>query len=257
MSERLPELVAMSRFLGDPAHDLAILAEGNTSCNEEGSFWVKASGFSLNGIGPEGFVRCRPEPLLESFGTSPTDAAVSELLLSCRSGDGQKPSVEAFMHAWLLTLPGVEFVGHVHPTAILALLCSAGAEGLCSMRFFPDDVVCCGVATAWVPYVDPGLFLAEAIKESVTNFGRVHGEPPKVIWMQNHGMIALGRTANEVKSAIMMNVKVARVVQMAGGLGAVEKGSLTPLSAETVERIHSRPDEHYRQELLWKLGAGD
>lgn len=169
----------------------------------------------------------------------------------------RRPSVEAFMHAWLLTLPGVEWVGHVHPTAVLALLCSPGAQGLCRMRFFPDEVVCCGPATCWVPYVDPGLPLAEKIKEAVTNFINEHEEAPKVVWLQNHGVIALGRTALEVESAILMNDKAARVVLAAGGLQAVEKDRIVPLSPLAVDRIHSRPDEHHRQKLLWKTGGGN
>lgn len=163
-----------------------------------------------------------------------------------------RPSVEAFMHAWLLTLPGVEFVGHVHPTAVLSLVCSPDAQGLCRMRFFPDEVVCCGVATAWVSYVDPGLPLAAKIRDSVTHFVKEHGETPKVIWMQNHGLIALGRSPLEVETAILINVKASRMILMAGGLGAVEKDKIVPLSPATVERIRTRPDEHYRQQLLWK-----
>lgn len=161
------------------------------------------------------------------------------------------------MHAWLLTLPGVEFVGHVHPTAVLSLVCSPSAQQLCRMRFFPDEVVCCGLATAWVPYADPGLPLADKIKESVSNFVREHSEAPKVVWLQSHGVIALGRSAAEVESALLMNDKAARVVLSAGGLQAVEKDRIVPLSPQVVERIRSRPDEHYRQELLWKIGGTD
>lgn len=247
-------LVQLSRRLGEPSADLAILAEGNTSCVEGASFWVKASGNSLRDIEADGFVLCEPSPLIEAFDRQLTDEEVTNLLARSTKSSSRRPSVEAFMHAWLLSLPGVTHVGHVHPTPILSLVCSPSAQSLCRMRFFPDEVVCCGVATAWVPYVDPGLQLAVRIKESVTKFVREHGESPKVIWLQNHGVIALGRSPLEVESAILMNVKAARVILMAGGIPAVEKDKIIPLSPANVERIHSRPDEHHRQELLWKLG---
>lgn len=252
MSSRLEELVALSRRLGEPAADLAILAEGNTSCRDGNRFWVKASGHSLREIDKGGFVQCEFDQLNAAFGRNLSDEEVRETLLrSTVAGSLQRPSVEAFMHSWLLTVPGVEFVGHVHPTACLALLCTPGSQILCRMRFFPDEVVCCGATSAWVPYVDPGLPLAEKIAASVTSFIREQGEPPKVIWLQNHGIIALGRTAHEVESALLMTAKAAQVVLLGGGLKAVEKEMIVPLTAAAVNRIRTRPDEHYRQSLLW------
>ena len=51
MSEQLGQLVTMSGNLGDPANDYVILGEGNSSAIvDENSFWVKASGTSMNGI---------------------------------------------------------------------------------------------------------------------------------------------------------------------------------------------------------------
>ena len=254
------ELVQLSIRLAKPERDLVILAEGNTSCRDGSHFWVKASGASLCDITESGFVACEFQPLLGAMDREATDLEAQEALtLSCVTSKSPqaRPSVEAFMHAWLLTLPGVHFVGHVHPTAVLALVCSMDASDLCRMRFFPDEVVCCGPVTAWVPYIDPGLPLAVKIREVVSNFVRENGEAPKVIWMQNHGLIALGRTALEVESAILMSVKASQMVVLAGGLQAVTKNKLLPLTAATVERIKSRPDEHYRQELLWKIGGKD
>ncbi|RYF98699.1 MAG: hypothetical protein EON94_12660 [Caulobacteraceae bacterium] len=43
------------------------------------------------------------------------DTGVREILAASRADDGPlMPSVETFMHAWLLTLPGVNVVGHCH-----------------------------------------------------------------------------------------------------------------------------------------------
>ncbi|RYG25756.1 class II aldolase [bacterium] len=238
------EAAALARVLGDPAHDLAMLAEGNTSAREDAeSFWVKASGLSMREIGPEGFVRVAFGPVLEAQGLD--DASVRALLASSRLESGPlMPSVETFMHAWLLTLPGVTVVGHCHPTDLLPILCRPDAEERAKERFFPDEIVCCGPASAWVPYVDPGLPLAAAVREGVEAFVREWGSVPKTIWMGNHGLIALGANRREVEAATLMSAKAARV-----RLG----GATQPLSREQVERIATRPDEHYRQRLLWQL----
>ena len=54
----LTELLAMSRNLGDPSLDYAILGEGNTSARADAdTFWVKASGASMRTLEPSGLVR--------------------------------------------------------------------------------------------------------------------------------------------------------------------------------------------------------
>jgi L-ribulose-5-phosphate 4-epimerase len=238
------EAAALACVLGDPSHDLAILAEGNTSAREDDtSFWVKASGLSMRDIAPEGFVRVAFEPILAAEGLD--DTAVRELLASSRVEAGPLlPSVETFMHAWLLTLPGVAVVGHCHPTDMLPILCRQDAHAECQRRYFPDEIVCCGPASAWVPYVDPGLPLARAVREGVEAYIEEWGSVPKTIWMGNHGLIALGANRREVESATLMSAKAARL-----RLG----GATVALTRAQVERIATRPDEHYRQRLLWQV----
>jgi hypothetical protein len=61
--------------------------------------------------------------------------------------------------------------------------------------------------------------------------------------MQNHGLIALGKTASEVENITAMYVKTARVI-----LGACALGGLRFLTPHDVARIHTRPDELYRRQ---------
>ena len=251
----MDELVALSRFLGEPARGFAILAEGNTSIKLGTNFWVKASGASLENCTAQHFVQCRQQPFLDALHGELSDLGVQDLLKNSLAGsqvEGEVPSVEAFMHAWLLNLPGIECVGHVHPISNLSILCHPNSKKLATMRFFPDEVVCCGVASAWVPYVDPGLKLAQAIRDSLSTFHNEFGHFPKIINLQSHGIIAIGSSTAQVKSALLMAQKVATVISMAGGISAVLSGSFQPLPTAEVERIASRKDEHYRQQQLWK-----
>jgi len=254
MPDVLDELVQLTRLLGDPSLDLAILAEGNASARrDDATFYVKGSGLGMQDIHAEGMAIVRMEPILSAMdGRSLDDAEVRELLSTSRA-DGvtaRMPSVETFMHAFLLSLPDVLFVGHTHPTPLLSLLSLQSAPELAVQRLFPDEIVCCGPATCFVPYSDPGLPLARAIRNNVRAYIRAHGETPKTIWLQNHGLIALGRSPREVESATRMGVKAARV-----WLGAMQTGQpLHPLTPTQIARIHTRPDEHYRQRLLWAVG---
>jgi rhamnose utilization protein RhaD (predicted bifunctional aldolase and dehydrogenase) len=244
----LTQLVTMSNNLGDSALDYVILGGGNTSARADAdTFWIKASGTELRTIDRAGFVRVhfnRVLALLDEGDLS--DDAIREGLEAAKVDRAVtvRPSVETVLHALALQLEGVSFVGHTHPTAVNALLCSQKAEEATSGRLFPDHIVYCGPASAYVPYTDPGVPLARAVRDSIAQYIDAHYEIPKVILMQNHGLIALGRTAQEVEDITAMVVKAARVL-----IGTYALGGPHFLAAESVARIHTRPDEAYRRKL--------
>lgn len=247
----LEELLILSRRLGDPGRDWAILGEGNSSARLDGeTFYVKASGSQLATIEKSHFSEVRTAPILEALGSTRnfTDAEVKDLLLSSCVGDtGKMPSVETLLHAYLLSLEGVTFVGHTHVTTINGILCSE--NGWQTMvrggRMFPDEIVVCGEAPCCVPYVDPGLPLARELRDRVEAYIDEYGAWPKTIYMQNHGFIAVGKSSKEVESITMMADKSARVM-----LGAMACGGPAFLSEANVRRIATRPDEHYRQKAI-------
>jgi len=250
VTRTLDDLVSLSRYLGDPANDLAILGEGNTSALADAmSFYVKESGKALSEAGPDSFVLVRFDTVLRALDGQPLDDnQIRRLLLESRvgcEGDRPRPSVETFLHAYLLSLPDVGFAAHSHPTAVNAILCSVNARQAVSGRLFPDEVVCCGPAVCFVEYTDPGIALAQALRREVEGFIAAHDMSPRVILMQNHGMIATGKTARDAVTATAMYVKTARVL-----LGAYAMGGPRFMSTDNVERIHTRPDESYRKRLI-------
>jgi rhamnose utilization protein RhaD (predicted bifunctional aldolase and dehydrogenase) len=246
--EILAQLVGLSRHLGDPVLDYVILGEGNTSARiDADTFWVKASGVELRTIEASGFVRVRFDRLLSLLEAAElNDAQVKAELEAARANPeaSARPSVETVLHAVVLQLDGIRFVGHTHPTAVNAVLCSQKAEEAIAGRLFPDEIVYCGPAPIYLPYTDPGVPLARAVRDSVEPYLDKYGEVPKVILMQNHGLIALGQTAAEVERITAMAVKAAQVL-----LGTYALGGPHFLSPETAARIHTRPDEQYRRQL--------
>lgn len=251
-ADLLGRLVAMSHWLGDPARDLAILGEGNTSAwIDEDSFFVKASGMSLREIEPEGFVEISFAAMLGFLEHGHvSDEATTGALMASRVDPAvsPRPSVETPLHALALTVGGAKFVGHTHPTAINAIMCSQQAEEAIAGRLFPDEIVVCGLAPAFVPYTDPGLPLARKVWEALDDYIDTYREPPKVVLMQNHGFIALGQSPGEVQNVTAMYVKVARIL-----LGTYALGGPKFMTPDNVARIHSRPDEGYRRRELVSL----
>jgi rhamnose utilization protein RhaD (predicted bifunctional aldolase and dehydrogenase) len=250
MTDKLAALLKLSHDLGREDRNLAMLGEGNTSCRlDKDTFLVKASGSSLANLEEGQLVACRFAALLPLLKAGPmTDAEVGQALLAARvDAAGPKPSVEAVFHAYLLSLPGIEVVGHTHPVAVNSILCAgdAPARRFADERRFPDEIVCCGAKSVLVPYVDPGTILAQKIAEETDKFITAENRPPRVVLLQNHGLIALGATTGAVLAATLMAEKTARIFA-----GAAAMGGSSALSAQNVARIDSRPDEHYRRRML-------
>jgi rhamnose utilization protein RhaD (predicted bifunctional aldolase and dehydrogenase) len=175
-----------------------------------------------------------------------TDAQVGEALLAARVDPAaKKPSIESVFHAWLLTLEGVKFVGHTHPLAVNQILCSPRARDFSERRMFPDEIVVCGAASVFVPYTDPGLPLAREIRDRTKAHIEKHGHAPRLILLQNHGLIAVGATPQAVLASTRMAVKAAAIF-----MGAAAMGGPVFLMPQHVERIAGRADEAYRQAQL-------
>ena len=244
----LTRLLDLSHELGREDRELSMLGEGNTSVRvTEETFLVKASGSKLGTLTAGNVTECRFEPLLALLDQKKVaDAKVDEALLAARvDPTAKKPSVEGMFHAWLLTLPGVNFVGHTHPVAINSIVTTNHGKTFATRRLCPDEIVCCGAEFVLVPYVDRGLELARAIRQALLSYVKRLSRPPRIILLENHGLIALGATPEAVKAATFMAVKAAKIYAAACALG-------TPrfLSTAVERRIAGRPDEHYREKMI-------
>ncbi|HAL56836.1 MAG TPA: aldolase [Bacteroidetes bacterium] len=237
-SSTVSALLDLSHDLGREDRGLAILGEGNTSARLSAStFLIKASGSNLKTLTRDDVVECDANlllPLLDrrSIGDEEVEAVLMSSRLDSRD---RKPSVEALFHAYLLMLPGIDFVGHTHATAVCSVLCSPRAREFAMMRLFPDEIVCCDVASVFVPYTDPGLPLAKAIRHRTTAFLKKYRRPPRVILLENHGIITIGRSIEAVTAAMLMAEKAARI-----WLGAASLGGPQFLPAKDIARIVGR-----------------
>src|SRR5271157_6085633 len=140
----LTDLLNLSHEIGREDRGLAILGEGNTSARlSDDTFLVKASGTCLGTLREVDLVECRFSallPLLER--ETMTDQEVDDCLLAARvDAAAKKPSVEAVFHGYLLTLPGIKFIGHCHATTVNQIMCSPRAREFAEHRMFPDEIV--------------------------------------------------------------------------------------------------------------------
>ncbi|NJK92665.1 MAG: class II aldolase [Blastochloris sp.] len=247
MSEILKELTTLSHDLGREDRKLAILGEGNTSADlGDGTFWVKGSGSSLGTMKPEQFARVHKREVLDFVEREASEQEVQDFLQACRVEPSMPhPSVETFLHALCLELGGAKWVGHTHTESMLSILASkAGAEPFLR-HIYPDVIVVCGRHVAVVPYVDPGLELARAVRGELIRFREAHGKGPKLLLMVNHGPVALGQSAREVFNILLMADKWARALNGMGTWGGPQY-----MSEADADRIDKRLDEAFRRRQI-------
>jgi rhamnose utilization protein RhaD (predicted bifunctional aldolase and dehydrogenase) len=249
----LEQLIWLSHELGREERQLAILGEGNTGAAcDDGAFWVKASGSQLSNITPQGFSRVRTAAVIDLLARDHMDdQEVARALMDALVDPTQRrPSVETFLHALCLHEGGAAWVAHTHAVSVNQILCSRlGAEPFLG-HLFPDGIVVCGRHPAVVPYVDPGFPLAVAVRAELRRYLDSHGHAPKLLLMVNHGLVALGQTAQEALNITLMADKWAKILA-----GTYLFGGPAYLLDQQAERIDNRLDEHYRRQQLHLGGA--
>src|SRR3989442_2664143 len=182
MKEKIAALIDLSHEIGRENRRLCILGEGNTSVKlSPTQFAVKASGCALATLTEAEVSVCDTAKILTVLEQkSMNDEAIDQALLDARvHGASKKPSVEAMFHGWLLSLEGVNFIGHCHALHANQILCSPRARDFAERRLFPDEIVYCGPASVFIPYVDPGLGLAREIRDRTNAFMQEKGFVPR------------------------------------------------------------------------------
>ncbi|MCH1881471.1 class II aldolase/adducin family protein [Agrococcus sp. ARC_14] len=274
-------LLALCHALGEPHRELAILGEGNvsvalggadaspddsatasadTSADRGARMLVKASGSTLGSAGADDLVECELAPILavldapvadghgtDGHGTDGLDAddAVTAALMASRvDPQAKRPSVEALLHAVVLSA-GAGAACHTHPVAANGILCSDRAELIAAGALFPDHVVVLGQHALFVPYLDPGLQLALHMRDALRAFAEEHGRLPKIAYLQNHGIFAIGDDPAECLRITEMADKHARILT-----AALAIGEPAFLDEAVLDRIENRADEHHRRRVL-------
>jgi rhamnose utilization protein RhaD (predicted bifunctional aldolase and dehydrogenase) len=211
----LKQLIEMTRELGKPSRDYVIQGEGNTSARiDEDTFWIKASGADPVSADAQSFLRVKLGDVLDIIdGPSMTEPEVRARLAAAKIEPDApgSPSIETATHALCLSLGEATFVGHTHPTPVNAILCAQDAEAAFAGSAYGHEALVCG-KPLFVPYAPVGQPLARVVREGLQTYKDQHGQPPRVILLQNHGLVALGRTPGEVLYITALMVKTARIL---------------------------------------------
>ena len=217
-------------MLLDLAHTIAeytICGEGNVSERQsEDTLLIKASGTSLHTLTEDDLVL--------------VDTDANQL-----NPNQKKPSIEVMFHAWIMKhFPEINYIAHTHPPKTTQILCSPVIKEFAFNRWFPDQIVRNGIISCLVPYAPPGARLLENVEEHVSNFVDVNGYFPKLILLENHGIITASPYQKDCASATLMCEKSADIF-----IGAKLLGGVNFLLEEEVNHLENCPEEQYRRRM--------
>ncbi len=249
-----------SRLLGgDPA--LVLHGGGNTSVKRTVTdrygdplevIAIKASGYDLATVPPEGHVPVRLDPVrrLRAFDELDDAAIVNELRLALLDHAAPTPSIETPVHA---VVPH-RYVDHTHADAVLALSNQTGGEALVRAAMGADVIV--------VPYVFPGFELAHAVADGLA------AQPDAVgmVWLK-HGVMTWGDTAQESyermvdlvtraeafaasRSGTTLEASTPSAWSQNEGAGAAALARVAPVVRGALARRTGDPDRPYRRVVL-------
>jgi len=214
MENALNELVRVSNIAGkDPR--LVLGGFGNTSVKTiDGKYmYIKASGTALKDMSrTKGWRRLKLQAVRDILNdrhiakASPqkrqnlmAKALICACDDKCRVAPG--PSVESCFHSLL-----GRYVIHLHPAAVLAYACARNGQQEMNRLFKGEKF-----APLWVAYTNPGYELAKRIKRLLSSYETRHGRWPRVIFLQNHGLVVSGCSSAAALGLVRRVVNKCRV----------------------------------------------
>ena len=213
--------------------------------------FMKASGFNLATIEPEGFTPLDLEYLkrLCALPELPDDAMAGEFLTHRLVPNAAAPSIETLSHAYI----PAKFIDHTHADAILVFTNQPEGDKLIREAL--------GDAVALVDYVKPGFTLTKAVIAAYD----AHPGSKALVWLQ-HGIMTWGETAREAYSAMIDLVTRAEefaarraskplIVVMPASLEDAQKrlATVAPMVRGLLAQASGDADRPYRRMVLRPL----
>ena len=150
---------------------------------------------------------------------------------------GAEPHEDLTLFACLLALdPALRVAVHVHPAIVDQIIASPRARQFADRRTVHNEVLALGSASLLVNYAEPGIALTREIQKKMILWRDRNKSVPRVILVQNHGVILLGATALALLRSIEALLKYAELFAGASLLGGPV--FLTPQAITQIEQHH-------------------
>lgn len=188
------ELVKISKYAGE-RFDLVQAGGGNSSVKfDNGEMVIKASGFLLSDVTSiNGYSRVtteaiskivKEESVICAESKRKREQVTSKLVNEATLDKINRPSIETLLHSFLL-----KYTLHTHPVVVNMIVIKENWKTILSGIFKDDEI-------AFVEYQTPGIELALNLSKELENINFI----PKIIFLQNHGLIVTSNDALEIES---------------------------------------------------------
>ena len=192
MSE-IKDFVEISKYAGERL-DLVQAAGGNSSVKlDNGEMFIKASGFLLSDVNEDsGYSRVytlpvaaiiRNKEIVNSVDKRQRESLTSKFLKEATIDKKNRPSIETLLHSMLM-----KYTLHTHSIVVNMIVVQEDWKEILN-TIFKEEVI------AFVSYETPGIELAIALEKELKNFNEI----PKIIVLQNHGLIVTSDNNNDIK----------------------------------------------------------
>jgi ribulose-5-phosphate 4-epimerase/fuculose-1-phosphate aldolase len=163
----------------------------------------------------------------------PEDIAAAQL----HAENGAEPHEDVTLFSWLLALdPAYRIAVHIHPVMVDQITASPRARQFADRRTVHNEVLALGPASLLVNYADPGLGLTREIQKKMILWRDRNKSVPRVILVQNHGVILMGESGLALLRSIDALLKYAELFAGASLLGGPV--FLTPQAITQIEQHH-------------------
>jgi rhamnose utilization protein RhaD (predicted bifunctional aldolase and dehydrogenase) len=192
MLNKLNPLKEVSQLIGQNI-DLVQGAGGNTSLKDGNVLWIKASGCWLSDATyKEIFIPVDRNNVLDSINND----NIKDILPTNNSS--LRPSIETALHA----LMRQKYVVHVHAVNTLSIAVLSNGKK-------HTKKLLKGLNWAWVPYMMPGIELAQAVEQELANNDKIN-----IIILANHGLVVGGDSIDQVLDLLqIIEEKMHRVLR--------------------------------------------
>ncbi|GAB6109651.1 class II aldolase/adducin family protein [Fusibacter bizertensis] len=209
MDQNLQDFIALCRNYSD-AVDLIQAGGGNASSKTQDDVTkraimrIKASGFLMSEVdennGYSTINLLKVQQLIEAVSNGSIeieDEKMQNEIMIEANLSSLRPSIETYLHALLPQ----KHVLHLHSYVALLYASSHAFKEITEHQF--DTALNNEMDMLYVGYEKPGIKLAMALKEKLEQFQSIYHKMPRVIILQNHGIIYAANSLEEIDDSVM------------------------------------------------------
>jgi ribulose-5-phosphate 4-epimerase/fuculose-1-phosphate aldolase len=231
------EILTFGQALGRHPAGLVLPGEGSVgSLNTETRLAVSRRGAVLATLQSSDLLYFdvkRVNEVIASETILPEDLASAQL----HGEPGAEPCDELTLFSWLLSLdPTLRVAAHIHPVAVDQITASPRARQFADRRTVHNEVLALGGASLLINYAEPGIPITREIQKKMILWRDRYKSVPRVILVQNHGVILLGESGSSLLCSVDALLKYAALFTGASLLGGPV--FLTPQAITQIEQHH-------------------